>query len=115
MSNSCVRWLSPSLMHARPSKLQRILVLEVRCCWNILCISFLDRIANEQARETIRHLVGPHEDLTTAKKRELRCYGHVARSSGFAKTICRAQRKKERQAKGKRWVNNVKELTGKPV
>ena len=32
--------------------------------------------------------IGPHEDLlTTVKRRKLKWYGHVSRSSGLAKTI----------------------------
>ena len=49
-----------------------------------------------------------------SKKRTLRWFGHVSRSSGLAKTILqgtvKGQRKRGRQKK--RWEDNIKEWTG---
>ena len=54
------------------------------------------------------------ELLTLFKKRELRWFGHVSRSSGLAKTILhgtvKGTRKRGRQKK--RWEDNIKERTG---
>ena len=35
----------------------------------------------------IQQAIGPHEDLTIVKRRNLQWYEHVSRSSGLAKTI----------------------------
>ena len=45
-------------------------------------------ITNEAVRNKIKQAIGPYDDLlTTVKKRKLKWYGHVSRSSGLAKTI----------------------------
>ena len=72
-------------------------------------------IANEEVRSQVRALVGPYEELlTTVKKRKLRWYGHVSRSSGLAKTILQGTvngtRRRGRQRK--RWEDNVNEWAG---
>ena len=39
-------------------------------------------------RNSIRHAIGPYEDLIiTVRKRKLRWYGHITRSTGLAKMI----------------------------
>ena len=58
---------------------------------------------------------GPHEDLLTiVKRRKLKWYGHVSRSSGLAKTISKGTvkvgRRQDRQKK--RWEDNIREQTG---
>ena len=45
----------------------------------------------------IQQAIGPHEDLTIVKRRRLKWYGHVSRSSGLAKTIWEGTAKKTRQ------------------
>ena len=94
---------------------RRIQSLEMRCYRRILNISYKDHITNEEVRSQVRALVGPYEELlTTVKKRKLRWYGHVSRSSGLAKTILQGTvngtRRRGRQRK--RWEDNVKEWTG---
>ena len=59
----------------------------MRCCRKILHISYKDHVTNEEVRAKIQQAIGPHEDLTTVKKRKLQWYGHVSRSSGLAKAI----------------------------
>ena len=59
--------------------------------------------------------IGPYEDLlTSVKRRKLKWYGHVIRSSGLGKAILhgtvRGGRRGGRQRK--RWEDNVKEWTG---
>ena len=45
-------------------------------------------ITNEEMKARIGNAIGPYEDLLTAvKRRKLKWYGHVTRSSGLAKTI----------------------------
>ena len=51
---------------------------------------------------SIRHAIGPYEDLiTTVRKRNLRWYGHITRSTGLAKMILQGtvqgERRKGRQ------------------
>ena len=66
----------------------------------------------EEVRNTIQQAIGPHEDLqTAAKKRKLKWYGHVSRSSGLAKKILRGRTTTER-GKKKWWEDNIKEWTG---
>ena len=62
----------------------------------------------------IRAANGEYDEfLTLVTKRKLRCFGHVSRSSGLAKTILqdtvKGQRKRGRQKK--RWEENIKEWT----
>ena len=56
-----------------------------------------------------------HDDLLTmVKKRKLRWYGHISRSSGMAKTILQGTVKgaRRRGRQKKRWEDNIKEWTG---
>ena len=58
--------------------------------------------------------IGPYEDLlTSVKRRKLKWYGHVTRSSGLAKTILQGtvQGGRRRGRQRKRWEDNIKEWT----
>ena len=62
--------------------------MEMRCFRKILRVSYKDHVTNEAVRNKIKQAIGPYDDLlTTVKKRKLKWYGHVSRSSGLAKTI----------------------------
>ena len=61
--------------------------MEMRCYRKILHISYKDNVTNEDVRAKIQQAIGPHEDLTTVKRRKLQWNSHVSRSSGLAKTI----------------------------
>ena len=52
--------------------------------------------------------------LTTVKRRKLKWFGHVTRSSGLAKTILQGtvQGGRRRGRQRKRWEDNIKEWTG---
>ena len=94
---------------------KRIQAIEMRCFRKILRISYEDHVTNEIVRNKIKQAIGPYDDLlTTVKKRKLKWYGHVSRSSGLAKTILqgtvRGGRRRGRQKK--RWEDNIKEWTG---
>ena len=57
----------------------------------------------------------PNDDIvTTVKKRKLKWFGHVSRSSGLAKTILQGtvQGGRRRGRQKKRWENNIAEWTG---
>ena len=94
---------------------KRIQAMKMRCFRKILRISYKDHVINEAVRNEIKQAIGPYDDLlTTVKKRKLKWYGHVSRSSGLAKTILqgtvRGGRRRGRQKK--RWEDNIKEWTG---
>ena len=58
---------------------------------------------------------GTHEDLLTIiKRRKVKWYGHVSRSSGLAKTILQDTVKGGRRRGGQRkwWEDNIRDWTG---
>ena len=62
--------------------------IEMRCYRRLLNISYKDHVTNVEVRNRIQNAIGVHDDLLTmVKKRKLRRYGHISRSSGMAKTI----------------------------
>ena len=94
---------------------RRIQALEMRCYRRLLNISYKDHVTNEEVRNRIQNAIRVHDDLLSmVKKRKLKWYGHISRSSGMAKTILqgtvKGARKRERQKK--RWEDNIKEWTG---
>ena len=63
---------------------RRIQALEMRCFRKFHGISHIDQITNEEAKARIGNAIGPYEDrLTSVKRRKLKWYGHVTRSSGL--------------------------------
>ena len=94
---------------------RRIQATEMKCFRKILGISYKDRITNEEVRNRVRRAIGPFEDLMiTVKRRKLKWYGHVSRSSGLAKTILQGTVKggRRRGRQRKRWEDNIHEWTG---
>ena len=78
---------------------RRIQAMEMRCYRRLLNISYTEHITNVEVRNRIERAIGPYEDLlTTVKRRKLKWYGHVSRSSGLSKTIMQGtvQRRKEK-------------------
>ena len=62
--------------------------MEMGCYRNILCISYKDNVTNNEVHSRIKQAIGSYEDLlTTVKRRKLKWYGHVSRTSGNTKTI----------------------------
>ena len=71
--------------------------------------------SNEDILQQIENEAGTQERLlNTVKKRKLRWFGHVVRSTGLSKTVLQGTvnggRKRGRQKK--RWEDNIKEWTG---
>ena len=65
-----------------------------------------NHVSNEERRNSIRHAIGPYEDLIhTVRPRKLRWYGHITRSTGLAKIIPWGTYKEgERKQAGKEMV-----------
>ena len=91
--------------------------MEMRRYYNILGISYKDNVTNEKVRSTIKHYIGPHEDLTTVKIRKFKWFGHVTRSCGLTKNILQGtvEGKRKRGSQRKPWTDNAEEWTGKPL
>ena len=82
---------------------------------SILRISYRDHVTNEEVCAKIHQAIGPHEDLLTiVRRRKLKWYGHVSRSSGLAKTTLQGTVKggRRRGRQKKRWEDNIREWTG---
>ena len=78
-------------------------------------ISYKDHVTSEAVFNRIQNAIGVHDDLTIVKKRKLRWYGHISRSSGMAMTIILQGTVKGARRRGlqkKRWEVNIKEWTG---
>ena len=87
----------------------------MRCSKKLPGISYRDHITNDAVRDRIRRANGPYDDiLTTVKKRKLKWFGHVSRSSGLAKTILQGtvQGGRRRGRQKKCWENNISEWRG---
>ena len=93
---------------------KRTQAFEMRCYRWLLNISYKDHVTNEEVCRKIQATIGEYDPLLTlVKKRKLRWFGHVSRSSGLAKTILQGTVKgKKRGRQKKRWVENIKEWTG---
>ena len=94
---------------------RRVSAMEMKSYRKILNISYKEHITNEEVRSKIYQAIGAHDDLlTTVKKRKLRWYGHVTRSSGLSKTILQGTVRGTRKVgrPGKKWNDNIEEWTG---
>ena len=61
---------------------------EMRCYRRLLNISYKDHVTNEEVRRKIHAAIGKYDELLIlVKKRKLRWFSHVSRSSNVAKTI----------------------------
>ena len=65
---------------------------EMRCFRRLLNISYKDHVTNEEVRRKIQAAIGEYDELLTlVKKRKLRWFGHVSRSSGLERQSYRTQ------------------------
>ena len=93
---------------------KRTQAFEMRCYRRLLNISYKDHASNEEVRRNLQAAIREYDELLTlVKKRKLRWFGHVSRSSGLAKTILQSTVKgKKRGRQKKRWEDAIKEWTG---
>ena len=92
---------------------KRMQAFEMRCYRRLLNISYKDHVTNNEVRRKIQAAIGEYDELLTlVKKRKVRWFSHVSRSSGLAKTILQGTRKRKRGRQKKRWEDNIKEWTG---
>ena len=75
----------------------------MRCYRRLLNISYKDHVTNEEVRRKIQAAIREYDKLLTlVKKRKLRWFGHVSRSSGLAKTILQGTVKGKRKEADRR-------------
>ena len=88
---------------------------EMRCYQRLLNTSHKDHVTNEEVHRKIQAAIGEYDELLSlVKKRKLRWFGHVLRSSSSAKTILQGtvKRQRKRGRQKKRWEDNLSEWTG---
>ena len=96
---------------------KRTQVFEMSCHRRLLNSSYKDHVTNEEVRRKIQAAIGEYDELLTlVKKRKLRWFGHVSKSSGLAKTILqgtvKGTGKRGRQKKRwERWAKSGQEWT----
>ena len=93
---------------------KRTQAFEMRCYRRLLNISYWDHVTKEEVRRKIQAAIGEYaEFLTLVKKRKVRWFGHVSRSSGLAKTVLQGtmSEKRKRGTQKKRWEDNIKAWT----
>ena len=74
----------------------------------LLNISYKDHATNEKVRRKIKAAIGEYDEhLTLVKKRKLRWFGHVPRSSGLAKTIQQGTMKGKKKRQTEEEVGRV--------
>ena len=77
---------------------ERTQAFEMKCYRKLFNILYKDHATNEEVRRKIRAAIGEYDELiTVVKKRKLRWFGHVSRSSGLVKTILQGTVKGKRR------------------
>ena len=90
----------------------RTQTFEIRCYRRLLNTLYMDHVTSDEVRRKIQAATGEYDELLIlVKKRKLRGFDHVSRSSGLAKTILQDKRK-GRDRQKKMWEDNIKERTG---
>ena len=79
---ACESWTLTAALEKRKQ------AFELRCYRKLFNISYKDHFTNEEVCRKVQAAIGEHDELLTlVKKRKLRWFGHVSRSSSLAKTI----------------------------
>ena len=80
---------------------KRTQAFEMRCYRRLLNISYKDPITNEEVRRKIQAAIAEYDELLTQlKKRKLRWFGHVSRSSWFSKDNHTGHIEKKKKKRG---------------
>ena len=80
--NTCESWALTAELE------KRMQAFEMRCYRRLLNSSYKDHVTYEEVRRKAQAAIGEYgELLALVKKRKLRWFGHVSRSSGLAKII----------------------------
>ena len=88
---------------------KRTQAFEMRCYRRLLNISYKDHVTNEEAHRKIQVAIGEYDELLTlVKKRKLRWFDHVSKSSGLAKTILQSTVKGKRKKRQKKTQDSTK-------
>ena len=66
---------------------EKKLAFEMRCYQRPCNILHKDHLTNKEVCRKIQAVIGEYDKLTLVKKRKLRWFGHISKSSGLAKTI----------------------------
>ena len=70
----------------------------MRCYRRLLNISYKNHVTNEEVRRKIQAAIGEYDELLTlVKKRKLRWFGHISRSSGLDNPTGHSERKKKKR------------------
>ena len=56
---------------------RKMQALDMTCFRKLFGISYRDHITNEEVKARIGNAIGPYEDLTSVKRRQMKWYGHV--------------------------------------
>ena len=90
----CASWILTAELEKRSQE------FEMRCYQRLLNISYKEHVTSEKLSRKIKAAIRVYDELLTlVKKRKLRRFGHVSRSSGLAKKIL------QRTVKGKEEVD----------
>ena len=85
--NACESWTLTAELE------KRLPAFEMTCYRRLLIISYKDHVTYEEVRRKIQAAIGEYvELLAMVKKRKLRWFGHVSRSSGLAKIILQGKK-----------------------
>ena len=85
--NACESWTLTAELE------KRMQAFEMRCYRRLLIISYKGHVTYEEVRRKIQAAIGEYvELLAMVKKRKLRWFGHVSRSSGLAKIILQGKK-----------------------
>ena len=92
---------------------KRMQAFEMRCYRRLLNFLYKDHITNKEVQRKIQAGIAEYDDLLTlVKKRKLKWFGQVSRSSGLAKTVIQGTVNGNKRERQRRWEDNIKEWTG---
>ena len=88
---------------------KRTQAFKMRCDRRLFNILYKDHVTNTEVRRKIQAAIGDYgELLTLVKKRKLRWFGRVSRSSGLAKTILQGTVKEKEEEVGRHYQRVVR-------